>query len=454
MKTKLPYASACGGYLFITFYFQFFFTLSLTMCTFYCSAQGVAINTTGNAANAKAMLDVDASGMNPKAGVLLPRLSTEERNAINPGVTEAGLIIYNTDCNNINLYNGTTWVDMAGNAVTGNLTAAPNTGTHTPSKTQIVWNWNTVSGAIGYKWNTTNTNSTATDMGTALTKTETALTCNTAYTRYVWAYNNCGCSVSSTTLTQTTSSCWDCGDSLTDSRDGKKYKTISIGSQCWMEQNLNYGTYIDVTTSGTGTGQNQANTQKYCLKIISANVGANDASCSMGGLYEWAEMMDGVSVNNINATACNGTALHPACTTPVQGICPAGWHIPSHYEWTLLENNISSGTVFPYDEVADAWYGTNEGAKLRSNSDWGSSNCCNLNGNCSGGTCNSSGFTALPGGASLSGSFIYPGTNGYWWSSSKTGANEWGRNLTNTEANVRQNDWATGLGFSLRCIQN
>jgi len=85
--------------------------------------------------------------------------------------------------------------------------AAPTAGTHTPSQTQLVWNWNTVSGATGYKWSATNLYSSATDMGTAVTKTETGLTCNTAYSRYVWAYNGSGCVSAVTTLTKTTSSC-------------------------------------------------------------------------------------------------------------------------------------------------------------------------------------------------------------------------------------------------------
>lgn len=94
-------------------------------------------------------------------------------------------------------------------AVTANLTTvdAPATGTHTPSQTQVIWNWNAVSGASGYKWSTANVYSGAADLGNVLTKTETSLTCNTAYTRYIWAYNGSGCVSAVTTLTQSTSSC-------------------------------------------------------------------------------------------------------------------------------------------------------------------------------------------------------------------------------------------------------
>lgn len=65
-------------------------------------------------------------------------------------------------------------------------------GIHVPSGSQIVWNWTASTGANGYKWNTTNDFSTATDLGNVLTKTETLTANPIAYTRYVWAYSDCG----------------------------------------------------------------------------------------------------------------------------------------------------------------------------------------------------------------------------------------------------------------------
>lgn len=86
--------------------------------------------------------------------------------------------------------------------------SAPTAGSHTPSQTQIVWNWNTVSGASGYQWNTTNTYPGAgvNQVGSP-TYTKTSLSCGTAYNLYVWAYNASGCYSGVTTLSQTTSSC-------------------------------------------------------------------------------------------------------------------------------------------------------------------------------------------------------------------------------------------------------
>ncbi len=91
---------------------------------------------------------------------------------------------------------------MRGGACSGTL-ANPVAGTNTTTTNTITWNWNTVSGATGYKWNTVNDYTTSTDMNTATTKTETGLACNTTYTRFIWAYNGCGSSVS-TILTQGT----------------------------------------------------------------------------------------------------------------------------------------------------------------------------------------------------------------------------------------------------------
>ena len=82
----------------------------------------------------------------------------------------------------------------------------PAAGFHIPTASQIIWNWSASADATGYKWNTTDDPSTATDLGMELTTTETGLDCNTLYTRYAWAYSACGNSTT-TTLLQSTSIC-------------------------------------------------------------------------------------------------------------------------------------------------------------------------------------------------------------------------------------------------------
>lgn len=217
---------------------------------------------------------------------------------------------------------------------------------------------------------------------------------------------------------------------VTDARDGKVYNVVEIGTQCWMAQNLNYGTYAAITTP-------QVAGTKFCQNLS----GVNDPSCPFGGLYEWTNMMNG-------STTCNGDATCPSCTTPVQGLCPAGWHVPSHYEWTTLEKNVGTNPgAFPYDETTTGWLGTDEGGNLKQTgtTNWTTPNT---------GSTNTSGFLALPGGNSSSGSFYSVGTNGNWWSATESGGNAWRRNLRYTEARVLRFTDNKANGFSVRCVKD
>jgi hypothetical protein len=126
--------------------------------------------------------------------------------------------------------------------------ASPAEGIHVATTTQIIWNWFTVAGATGYKWNTVDNYATAIDMGTATTKTETGLIPGTPYTRYVWAYKPCSVSFS-TPLHKPTA--WVCGSALNVSHTAGAVapvsKTIAYGtvtnipgenSKCWITSNL------------------------------------------------------------------------------------------------------------------------------------------------------------------------------------------------------------------------
>ena len=67
--------------------------------------------------------------------------------------------------------------------------AGTNTTTATPNYS-IVWNWSPVSGATGYQWNISDTYpGGGVNVIASPNYTQTDLTCNTAYTLYVWAYN-------------------------------------------------------------------------------------------------------------------------------------------------------------------------------------------------------------------------------------------------------------------------
>jgi hypothetical protein len=165
-----------------------------------CSFSQVGINSDGSTPDPSAGLDVKFNNK----GLLPPRMTFDQRNLI-PSPAE-GLMVYCTNCNadgtgSLSIYQGGKWLNILGACTTPVPTTA---STHVPSETQITWNWNAVPIAFGYKWNTVDNYSTASDVGTSTSKIETGLTICTNYTRYVWAYNTCGhssaCVLSQATL--------------------------------------------------------------------------------------------------------------------------------------------------------------------------------------------------------------------------------------------------------------
>ncbi len=168
----------------------------------------------------------------------------------------------------------------------------------------------------------------------------------------------------------TISNCFTCGDLLVDERDGRSYPTVSVGSQCWMAKNLNYGTYM-VGEGGSSINHqdptNTLSTRKYCLND-------NPGNCATyGGFYQWHEA---VGLNkNCDDVDCSAQIN----TYPWQGICPAGWHIPSDIEnpgdpdlnndWYALENVLKTvGQTCTPDRNPnnnDIWMCNGAGTKMK-----------------------------------------------------------------------------------------
>ncbi len=154
----------------------------------------VGINTDGSDPDPSAGLDVKFNNK----GLLPPRMSYVELNAIsNPA---NGLIVYCIDCGAnglgaLSMYMAGSWYNLTADCMNP---LAPVSGIHVATSTEIVWNWNPILNALGYKWGPENNYNTAIDMGINTSKIETGLTCNTPYVRYIWAYN--GCSKSAVTI--------------------------------------------------------------------------------------------------------------------------------------------------------------------------------------------------------------------------------------------------------------
>jgi len=148
--------------------------------------------------------------------------------------------------------------------------------------------------------------------------------------------------------------------SFTDTRDGKTYKFVKIGTQTWMAENLNF-----YTSSGSYCyDNNKSNCDKY------------------GRLYGW------------------GTS---------KKVCPSGWHLPSDGEWKKLE--IFMG-ISKSEFKKTSWRGTDQGKKLKSTTGWWK------NENSTG--TDAYGFNALAGGfVNVDGAFIGLGTCTAFWTSTE-----------------------------------
>ena len=191
---------------------------------------------------------------------------------------------------------------------------------------------------------------------------------------------------------------------VTDARDGKQYKTVTIGGQTWMAENLNVGTRIDGTTDAS----HNATIEKYCYNDSESNCDTE------GGLYSWDEMMA------------------YSTTDGAQGICPDGWHIPTDAEWYTLENYVDS-TI--NDPNATGSRGTDGGSKLRF-----------------GGI---TGFEALLAGYRVGGdgSFSNRGSWTFFWGGEKDSSNGWRREI-GSNATIYREALPKTYGSSVRCIKN
>ena len=196
--------------------------------------------------------------------------------------------------------------------------------------------------------------------------------------------------------------------SITDTRDGQTYKTVSIGTQTWMAENLNYKT-----------------DNSYCYDDEASN-------CSKyGRLYTWAAAMDSVGSLSANGKGC-GYGKTCAPTNPVRGVCPTGWHLPTQTEWNTLFTAVGGQSK--------------AGKMLKSTSGW----------NSSGNGTDAYSFSALPaGGRGGNGHFNYEGNNAYFWSSTDDNSYyAYSMILYYNGDYAGLDDGNEGYGFSVRCVKD
>lgn len=208
-----------------------------------------------------------------------------------------------------------------------------------------------------------------------------------------------------------------------DYRDGNSYKTIQIGDQIWMAENLRYLPAVSPPShysievpvyyvfGNTETDVNSAISSDFYRKY--------------GVLYNWAAAMFS---------------------------CPEGWHIPTSDEWIKLTNFLKDNPEL---------FGTSPSvmSSLSAKTNWSYSPNIGSAGNDLA-TNNSSGFSALPGGMCQPPNlFSHIETQGYWWSSNQSGfvydifTSAGSFNLS-YNLGYYQDSYQKVYGFSVRCVKD
>ncbi len=196
---------------------------------------------------------------------------------------------------------------------------------------------------------------------------------------------------------------------LFDGRDLKSYKTVVIGSQTWMAENLNY----QVANSWCGgSGTIEGDYSVY------------------GRLYTWAAAIDSAGTFTTNGKNC-GYGRECTPTYPVRGICPEGWHLPTKTEFETLFAAVGGQSI--------------AGKVLKSLSGWDSR----------GNGTDAYGFAALPAGL-YNGDFWYPGSYAYFWSASQPNKDiAYNMYLDFAEDRAHLNsDYRKYYAFSVRCLRD
>ena len=209
-------------------------------------------------------------------------------------------------------------------------------------------------------------------------------------------------------------------NTFTDSRDGKQYKSIKIGTQTWMAENLAYLPSVNSPTDESSSDPRYYVESYDGLSVDDAK--ATDNYEDYGVLYNW-----------------------PAASAA----CPTGWHLPSDDEWKVLEIYLGMGQE-EADEIGCLERGTDEGSQLAGGSILWNAGILKTNP-----AFDSSSFEALPGGFLFNETFSGTGRYGKWWSSTTSGSRVIDRALYyNNTHSGRGDESHKEYGYSVRCIKD
>ncbi len=205
-----------------------------------------------------------------------------------------------------------------------------------------------------------------------------------------------------------------CGDPIADV-DGNVYRTVQIGDQCWMKDNLATETYNDGSAIPTGLSNSAWQATTSGAFAVYADDPVNKGT--YGLLYNWYAVAD------------------------ARSICPAAWHVPTDGEWTVLTDHLGGEPISGGAMKTTGTLGAGTGL-------WQAPNT---------GATNSSGFSGLPGGYRyyFYGNYSNLGGYGAWWSATEySPGNAWYRRVVNGDTSVGRNDGNKRDGYSVRCVRD
>jgi len=227
-----------------------------------------------------------------------------------------------------------------------------------------------------------------------------------------------------------------------DSRDGKKYRTVKIGSQTWMAENLNFSTDGSKCYGEDGLLEK---IDSITIKMVLSDEIIQDNCAKYGRLYDWNTAKD---------------------------VCPAGWHLPSAAEWDTLVNyagkggfgegwklNMSSREWDTLVNYVDGKKCYGAGTKLKASTGW------NIDPRGIAAGTDDYGFSALPGGIYIEGRSgeMVIGEAGNWWSATESTNSKYNpeymdyaesRKMIDTYMFVDEGEYPKTGRLSVRCVAN
>jgi hypothetical protein len=330
-----------------------------------------------------------------------------ERNSISDPAE--GLIVFCTNCGKnesgvISVFTGGKWFNL--NLCTIDAPTAAGNGVYAAS---LLWRWNAVPDALGYKWSTTNSLASAIDVGTDTTKAELDIECDTLYTRYIWAYNECGYSTP-LVLSQTDTICWGCGDTL--------YINHIAGDVAPVDKSTTYGTLDNIPgeTSKCWITSNLGSTRQA--------TSTTDSTEASAGWYWQFNRRQGYKYNGTTRTPnstwiteINEYSVWNSSNDPCTLELGPGWRIPTITEWEHVD---SAGNWVNYNGPYDSDLKIHTAGRIDD----------------------------------YYGLLLDRGSKGFYWSSTQTTLLTLAQNLYFNSSNCIMGQYAKAQAYSIRCLRD